>query len=572
MNCERCGQSNFHWKQACSNCGAPLTPPSPAPVHAGADDAAPAATSSSPAVRDLQLALPEYEDPRQAEARETREALAQALPTSVALVTPALLGINVIVFIAMVVMGVSFMNPTAEALLGWGATYGPRVTNGEWWRLGTAMFLHSGIIHLAMNMFALLSIGAVLERLLGRMSFLVLYTLAGLGGSLASVYWHPQVVGVGASGAIFGLYGGLLGVLWLGATPLPSHVTAALGKNAIGFVMVNMFYSLTSTDIDIAAHLGGLVTGFIVSLGLVGMVNREARNARAIRTGLVAAFGLIGIAALVPALPVTGDWLKAINALASLEKTTSDTYEQARQKVADGSLSDEDFAGLIEAKVLSPWRAQRDAFRAMLSLPAQQQAQARLLLKYMDSKADVWQVEAEAFRKKDLSLMEQRDARIKEANQAGRAFITAIGRVAPREEPKTAATVDFGGKALNDVLREISRLDKFSNEVLQDGINNVRLQQTSDRALAARIREEVVAQWETQLRAAANVKARGPIEGTRQRVEEYARLRQQAWSAMARGLEAESTAIIKQANAIQRRADAMVGADGSLVAPKSGAP
>src|SRR6202011_2677222 len=110
-------------------------------------------------------------------------------------------------FVAMVATGVHWLSPTTADLIKWGADYGPRTTAGEWWRLGSSMFLHLGIIHIAFNMVVLWDIGRFTERLLGNAGFLIVYVLSGLFGSLASVLINPHIPSAGASGAVFGLYG-----------------------------------------------------------------------------------------------------------------------------------------------------------------------------------------------------------------------------------------------------------------------------------------------------------------------------------------------------------------------------
>lgn len=142
--------------------------------------------------------------------------------TPTILVTPALVGLNVLVFLAMIMGGVHPFEPTTGSLLQWGANYGPMtVSGGQWWRLAASMYLHVGLIHLAFNMFVLWQAGGFIERLLGNAGFLIVYTASGLAGALVSVAWHPYVVSAGASGAIFGLYGALLGYLVVRATQFP---------------------------------------------------------------------------------------------------------------------------------------------------------------------------------------------------------------------------------------------------------------------------------------------------------------------------------------------------------------
>src|SRR6202035_2476066 len=91
-----------------------------------------------------------------------------------------------------------------QTLVGWGASFGPRTTNGEWWRLVTSMFVHSGMLQLLVNVGGLVSIGFMLERLVRRPAFAAVYFAAGVLASLVSLSVHPMAVSAGASGAIFG--------------------------------------------------------------------------------------------------------------------------------------------------------------------------------------------------------------------------------------------------------------------------------------------------------------------------------------------------------------------------------
>jgi membrane associated rhomboid family serine protease len=109
-------------------------------------------------------------------------------------ITSVLLALNVVIFGLMLASGIDPMRPSIDSLIQWGANYGPKTTQGEWWRLFTCMFLHIGILHLLFNMLALWNVGGFMERLLGSTGFVVLYLLAGLLGSVASVAWNPFVV------------------------------------------------------------------------------------------------------------------------------------------------------------------------------------------------------------------------------------------------------------------------------------------------------------------------------------------------------------------------------------------
>lgn len=148
-----------------------------------------------------------------------------------------------------------------------GAEIPNRVLAGEWWRLFSVMLLHANFFHLAMNMLALLSFGPFLERLMGSGRYLVLYVLAGLGGSLLSLTRGGEGIGVGASGGIWGLMvAGAVAVTWPRGL-LPASLALQMRQRAWGPVVINLFYSL-QPGIDMRAHVGGGITGGLLVLAL----------------------------------------------------------------------------------------------------------------------------------------------------------------------------------------------------------------------------------------------------------------------------------------------------------------
>jgi rhomboid protease GluP len=179
-------------------------------------------------------------------------------------VVPALIGLNVVIFALMVLLGVSLFSPTAGQLFVWGANYGPATLGGQWWRMLSSTFVHGGIMHLALNMQCLWQLGKMTERLYGNWAFLALYVLSGLGGSIASLWGSPNAVSVGASGAIFGIAGGLVVFLYLGKLPIPRTATRSILSSTMIFVGYNLLFGFASTGIDNAAHIGGFVTGALV--------------------------------------------------------------------------------------------------------------------------------------------------------------------------------------------------------------------------------------------------------------------------------------------------------------------
>ena len=129
------------------------------------------------------------------------------------LVTPAIVATYLVVFVLLAGSG-DLGDP--RTIISWGGSIGPRTTNGEWWRLGAATFVHVGVIHLVAELAGLVQVGLVVERLVGRLAFAVVYAASGVLAGVWSLTLHPVSVQAGAAGAIFGVYGLLLASLVLG--------------------------------------------------------------------------------------------------------------------------------------------------------------------------------------------------------------------------------------------------------------------------------------------------------------------------------------------------------------------
>ncbi len=228
---------------------------------------------------------------------------ALASSTRSEVVTTVLLAANVAVFAVMVATGVGLFGPSIESLLGWGALQPLLVRDREPWRLLTACFLHIGILHLAVNMFSLWSMRFV-ESWFGHLGFGVLYFASGLCGSLASTWWSdPFTVGAGASGALFGILGAVLGATFrwkrLG---VPSSVTGPMFKGVINTLVLNGLIMVSIPHLDHAAHAGGFVSGTILGYALAHAPTREGVAGRKRQGWTTAAVSAVVIAAIVLAL------------------------------------------------------------------------------------------------------------------------------------------------------------------------------------------------------------------------------------------------------------------------------
>lgn len=185
------------------------------------------------------------------------------------MLTRVLIAINVIAYLWQLTTG--DIND-ARVLVHDGALYGPAVSAGQWWRVITSEFLHGGLFHIATNMFALYQVGTFIEALYGRVRMGAIYAFAMVGASMSALYFSYDIPTVGASGAIFGLFGALVaGGLQLGKQG------RELVQQSVGIIVINLVLGFTIfRNVSNAAHIGGLVVGFVLGYLLFLTVPRRA--------------------------------------------------------------------------------------------------------------------------------------------------------------------------------------------------------------------------------------------------------------------------------------------------------
>lgn len=171
--------------------------------------------------------------------------------------------INIIAFLLPLLEGVNVMNMSAKYLASIGGLFGPLVIlEGEIWRLVSAMFLHGGIEHILMNMLSLFIVGRSLEMFFSKTSYLIIYFISAFLGSLISIYFHPVTVGIGASGAIFGLFGALIGFVLVHRKRMQDDFMEFMKSFGL-LLLLNLGIGLLFPSVDLSAHIGGLVAGII---------------------------------------------------------------------------------------------------------------------------------------------------------------------------------------------------------------------------------------------------------------------------------------------------------------------
>lgn len=192
--------------------------------------------------------------------------------------TAILLLLNIIVFLIMTFGGLNIVSPTPKELLEIGGNRRFEVMNGEYWRLFSSMFIHGGLLHLIMNLIGLGLGSSLLENILGSVRLIITYIFCGILASLASIFWHENTVSVGASGAIFGLYGLILAFTVFKIYPnyMRGITWLLLGL----YAGVSLLFGFLG-GIDNAAHFGGLISGFLIG-GILILINKEQlkKNAR----------------------------------------------------------------------------------------------------------------------------------------------------------------------------------------------------------------------------------------------------------------------------------------------------
>jgi membrane associated rhomboid family serine protease len=228
------------------------------------------------------IRCPEHAGKAEGAARVTKGVRRAAYEGTGALVTKALIAVNVLVYLVTLAQG-SSINQVSGSLFANCALYVPGgLDQGEWYRLITAAFLHASLIHLLFNMLVLWFIGAPVEQAIGRGRFLAIYIVSGLAGSAGAIIFSPNVVTVGASGAIFGILGAAL--------VLEAQKNYVLGGQALGLIAINLIFTFAIPNISIGGHIGGLIGGALSMLAFSRLGRTHAIYGRP---------GLLGIAGVV---------------------------------------------------------------------------------------------------------------------------------------------------------------------------------------------------------------------------------------------------------------------------------
>jgi membrane associated rhomboid family serine protease len=293
-----------------------------------------------------------------------------------------------------------------QLLLHWGGSVGPRTTNGEWWRLLTAMFVHWGLLHLIADVVGLAQVGRLTERLVGPTTFAFVFVAAGLISGLRELSVHPVAVSAGASGGVFGVYGLLIATgAWGWVWRSPLTIPVAVLKRFCPAAVVFLIYHLAAKGFTESMTWGtivGLACGAILAFG----IDEHKPPVRWLCTSMAATLAII----VVFAAPLRGmaDVTREMGAVIELERRTAAAYDAEVVHFRRGHQSAEALAD-IAAGIESDVRATRASLSAIMNVPAQQQTIVNDALEYLRLREESWHLRAEGLRKGRLQTLQRAD-------------------------------------------------------------------------------------------------------------------------------------------------------------------
>jgi membrane associated rhomboid family serine protease len=348
------------------------------------------------------------------------------------IVTPLLAAVNVLVFM-LVVFNRQSPDDT-QTLIEWGGNFAPRTTNGEWWRLLSAAFVHGGLFQLLVTLLGLVPLGLILERAVGRVAFAAVYlTTALLAGVVSLWTTSPTSVNAGASDAVLGVYGLLLSVLAWSVVQRPTEPMAMpwltvrrLAAAAMPFLLYNSITGHFDTPSAVAGLATGLAGGLVVAKGV-------AREKPSVRRAVVvmAATVLIVIGAALPFRGIV-DFTPEIAGIVAVEQRTAGAYDTAVVKFRLGRLSAKALVQLIDKTIIPDLQAAGARVKALRGIPPEQKPLVAAAEEYFRLREQSW-------RDRITGLLKSKHDLLRKAEETERAALDAFRRIQPEVQELPSA-------------------------------------------------------------------------------------------------------------------------------------
>lgn len=322
--------------------------------------------------------------------------------TRIAPVTPLIVVANLAVFFGMFFHPQLLNDP--DPMVSWGANFGPRTANGEWWRLFTTLFVHASVLDLVVCLLAFVPLGLILERIVGPAAFAAVYLTAGLFSSLFMLSAFPVAVTAGAAGAVAGVYAFMMAVLLFGISQRPRLVLPLITIKLLavcGGLFVAYFWLTGAAAVVVVGFASGLFAGLTVSRGV------NTRRTPAIR--MAATVATMSCVAIVTAVPLKGitDARRDIEVVLETETQTAQAFKEALQDFTDGRMTDKALAVVIDRVILPEldYVAGRLAAVDRNMVPKDQLPMITAAEEYLTLRNESWTLRANALRSGKMSIL-----------------------------------------------------------------------------------------------------------------------------------------------------------------------
>jgi rhomboid protease GluP len=312
----------------------------------------------------------------------------------------------------MALSGVHPIEPSVEALINWGGNLREISLGGQPWRVFSSIFLHGGLIHLLLNMYALLYIGGLLESKFGNKRYIISYIATGIFASIASISFNDNVVSVGASGAIFGMYGVFLSLLGLKGIDLPRESRKNLIPSILFFIGYNLFYGFTKEGIDNAAHIGGLISGILIGLAFYPSL-KQPRYSRLISIG-IGCIIIVSIIIMPKIIPnKLGEFNSTMEEFVIIEEKALWMYKEDLSYIPPENI--QYYYDKLRNEGIDLWKDNLELLETLSDLPPYLEERVNLLKEYCDLRmksCETMQYLLKHNRQSDQEKMEELNKRI----------------------------------------------------------------------------------------------------------------------------------------------------------------
>jgi rhomboid protease GluP len=322
-----------------------------------------------------------------------RDSLTLLKPNKDYFYTPLIFYSNIAVWIVMVALGVHAVEPSVQDLILWGGNLRSLTLDGQQWRLFTSIFLHGGIFHLLLNMYALLQVGAILEMKFGKHRYFLAYLATGILASVASIAFNDNIVSVGASGAIFGLYGLFLSLLITKSLDIPHEARKAFLSSTAVFIFYNLVFGFAKQGIDNSAHIGGLVSGFVIGFIYYPSIRQPARSI--LVSSLIAALAVCVVLLMPRFIPnKVAEYRQAMQVFSVNEQKALWMY---REKLSDFETASVDrYKERLRTEGVDLWKRNLSLLNDLSGMPPYLQDRVDLLKTYCELRIQICDAVARA--------------------------------------------------------------------------------------------------------------------------------------------------------------------------------